>query len=100
MSPKNSLTSVRVPAEIKDKAASILAECGLTVSDATRMLLTKIVTDGALPPFLVMSEEQYDVWFREKVKESIEDTSPRVSSAEVMASVKERRKARLSEVSL
>ncbi|WP_171049009.1 type II toxin-antitoxin system RelB/DinJ family antitoxin [Rhizobium sp. MHM7A] len=80
MPPKNSLISVRVSEELKDQAASVLAQYGLTVSDATRILLTKIVNEGGLPPFLVSSPEQYDTWFRARVREAMEDTQTRNSS--------------------
>lgn len=90
MSEKNSLVSVRISEELKDQAAAVLAEHGLTVSDATRILLTKIVTEGGLPPFLVSSPEQYDTWFRAKVREAMEDTRPRIPHAQVMADIKER----------
>lgn len=90
MSEKNSLVSVRISEELKDKAAAVLAEHGLTVSDATRILLTKVVTEGGLPPFLVSSPEQYDNWFREKVREAMEDTRPRIPHAQAMAGIRGR----------
>jgi len=90
MSEKNSLVSVRISEELKDQAAAVLAEHGLTVSDVTRILLTKIVTEGGLPPFLVSSPEQYDTWFRAKVREAMEDTRPRIPHAQVMTDIKER----------
>jgi DNA-damage-inducible protein J len=40
---------VRIDENLKDEAASVLAELGLTVSDATRMMLTRIAKDRALP---------------------------------------------------
>jgi DNA-damage-inducible protein J len=90
MSEKNSLVSVRISEDLKDKAAAVLAEYGLTVSDATRILLTKIVSDGGLPPFLVTSPEQHDAWFRAKVLEAMEDTRPRIPHAQAMAEIKGR----------
>ncbi|QDQ29287.1 type II toxin-antitoxin system RelB/DinJ family antitoxin [Chitinimonas arctica] len=39
----------RISGHIKEEAASVLAEMGLSVSDAIRMLLTRIATDKALP---------------------------------------------------
>ncbi len=90
MSEKNSLVSVRISEDLKDKAAAVLAEYGLTVSDATRILLTKIVSDGGLPPFLVTTPEQHDAWFRAKVLEAMEDTRPRVPHEQAMAEIRSR----------
>jgi len=39
----------RVDGEIQERAAAVLADIGLTVSDAIRMLLTRIAKDGTLP---------------------------------------------------
>ena len=45
----NQLVQTRIDGAIKEEAASVLAAMGLTVSDAVRMLLTKIAHDHALP---------------------------------------------------
>ena len=39
----------RVDEEMRDEAAAVLAEMGLTVSDVIRMTLTKVAKEGALP---------------------------------------------------
>ncbi|MFM9974935.1 MAG: type II toxin-antitoxin system RelB/DinJ family antitoxin [Beijerinckiaceae bacterium] len=39
----------RMDEKLKDDAARVLAEMGLTVSDVVRMTLTRIAKDGALP---------------------------------------------------
>ena len=39
----------RIDGHIKEEAANVLAEMGLSVSDAIRMLLTRIAADKALP---------------------------------------------------
>jgi DNA-damage-inducible protein J len=39
----------RMDETIKNQAADVLAEMGLTVSDVVRMTLTRIARDGALP---------------------------------------------------
>ncbi len=43
------MVHVRVDQDIKDKAAETLASMGLTVSDAVRVFLTRVVADQALP---------------------------------------------------
>jgi len=39
----------RIDETLKDEAAAVLAEMGLTVSDVVRMTLTRIAKDKALP---------------------------------------------------
>jgi DNA-damage-inducible protein J len=39
----------RIDEAIKDEAAEVLAEMGLTVSDVVRMTLTRVANDRALP---------------------------------------------------
>ena len=39
----------RVDETVKDEAAAVLAQMGLTVSDVVRMTLTRVARDGALP---------------------------------------------------
>jgi DNA-damage-inducible protein J len=39
----------RIDEKIKDEAAAVLAEMGLTVSDVVRMTLTRVAKDKALP---------------------------------------------------
>jgi DNA-damage-inducible protein J len=45
----NQLVQTRIDGAIKEEAAVVLAAMGLTVSDAVRMLLTKIAREHALP---------------------------------------------------
>ena len=45
----NAVVRARIDEHIKEEAAAVLASMGLTVSDAFRMLLTKIAKEKALP---------------------------------------------------
>lgn len=45
----NSLVQARIDGAVKEEAAAVLASMGLTVSDAVRMLLTKVAKEHALP---------------------------------------------------
>jgi DNA-damage-inducible protein J len=45
----NALVQTRIDVTIKEEAAAVLAAMGLTVSDAVRLLLTKIAHDKTLP---------------------------------------------------
>jgi DNA-damage-inducible protein J len=45
----NALVTTRIDGAIKEQAATVLAAMGLTVSDAVRLMLTKVAHDHALP---------------------------------------------------
>jgi len=45
----NTVVRARIDERIKDEAAAVLAAMGLTVSDAFRMLLTRVAREKALP---------------------------------------------------
>lgn len=45
----NSVVRARINEQIKDEAAMVLATMGLTVSDAFRMMLTRVAKEQALP---------------------------------------------------
>ena len=47
------LVQARVDGEIKAQAAAALAEVGLTVSDAVRILLTKVAREKMMPLVLL-----------------------------------------------
>lgn len=93
-----SMLHVRVNAKLKADATETLASFGLTISDAVRILLTRITKEGGLPVGLTADPEAHDTWFRDKVKEALADTQPTVSHQQVMDEVqalidKKRRRA-------
>lgn len=45
----NQLVQARIDGAIKEEAAAVLAAMGLTVSDAVRLMLTKVAREHALP---------------------------------------------------
>jgi len=45
----NEIVRTRVDAAIKQEADTVLASMGLSISDAVRMLLTRVARDKALP---------------------------------------------------
>lgn len=91
----NALVQTRIEADVRDRAAAVLEDMGLTVSDAVRILLTRIANEGALPMELVSSSEAHDAWFRAKVIEALEDTRPDIPHEEVEAHFAKRREAAL-----
>jgi len=45
----NAVVRARIDESLKNEAAAVLADMGLTVSDAVRILLTKVAKEKALP---------------------------------------------------
>lgn len=45
----NALVQARIDGKVKEEAAAVLATMGLSVSDAVRLMLTKVAHDKALP---------------------------------------------------
>ncbi len=78
-----SMLHVRVDDELKAETTEKLAGFGLTVSDAVRILLTRITKEGGLPVGLTTDPEAHDVWFRYKVQEALADR-PTVPHKQVM----------------
>jgi DNA-damage-inducible protein J len=54
----NAIVRARVDQSVKDEASMVLAAMGLTISDAVRMMLTRVVREQALPfdPFIPNAE--------------------------------------------
>jgi DNA-damage-inducible protein J len=84
MAAQTSMLHIRVDDKLKADATEKLASFGLTVSDAVRILLTRIANEGALPAGLTADPEAYDAWFRAKVHEALADTYPAVPHRQVM----------------
>jgi DNA-damage-inducible protein J len=47
--PANAVVRARIDERIKEEATAVLAAMGLTVSDAVRILLTRVAREKALP---------------------------------------------------
>lgn len=88
MPAQTTMLHVRVDEALKTKAAAALSAVGLTLSDAVRILLTRVAAEGGLPPGLTTEPEGYDAWFRAKVQEALDDPSPSIPHEEVMAEMK------------
>ena len=84
MAARTSMLHVRVDDELKAQAAQTLANVGLTLSDAVRILLTRVAREGGLPAGLTADPEAYDDWFRAKVHEALNNTQPTISHERVM----------------
>ncbi len=91
--PANALVQTRIDPDVKERAAAILGEMGITVSDAVRILLTRTANEGALPFSLARNAAEHDAWFRAKVQEALDDPRPGIPHAEVKALFARRRAA-------
>ena len=89
MPAQTSMLHVRVDDHLKAKAADALAGVGLTLSDAVRILLTRVAREGGLPAGLTTDPDAYDAWFRAKVQEALDDTRPAVPHTEAMQQVQD-----------
>lgn len=89
MPAHTSMLHVRVDDALKIKAAAALESVGLTLSDAVRILLTRVAAEGGMPPGLTTDPDSYDVWFRAKVQEALDDPRPGVPHEQVMAEMKD-----------
>ncbi len=98
MAAQTSMLHIRVDEKLKAEAAEKLATFGLTVSDAVRILLTRIAKEGGLPAGLTTDPEAHDAWFRAKVREALADARPQISHRQVMddaqALIDKKRRAR------
>src|SRR5277367_3357408 len=91
----NAIVQTRIDAALKARAVAVLDNMGLTVSDAVRILLTRIAKEGALPFDFVTDPATHDAWFRAKVQQALEDSRPPIPHDQVEAHFAHRRAAAL-----
>jgi DNA-damage-inducible protein J len=84
MPARTSMLHVRVDDQLKAQATDALADVGLTLSDAVRILLTRVAAEGGLPAGLTMDQDAYDAWFRAKVQAALADQRPATPHEQVM----------------
>jgi DNA-damage-inducible protein J len=96
--PANALVQTRIDPAVKERAAAVLEELGITVSDAVRILLTRTANEGTLPFALTHNAAAHDAWFRAKVQEALDDLRPGIPHKKVEAHFAKRRTAALRKV--
>lgn len=98
MPARTSMIHVRVDDQLKADASDALAGVGLTLSDAVRILLTRVAREGGLPAGLTADPDAHDAWFRAKVRDALEDPRPETPHTHVMqdaqALIDKKRRAR------
>jgi DNA-damage-inducible protein J len=73
----NTVVRARIDERVKNEAAVVLAAMGLTVSDAFRLLLTKVAREKSLPfEPLVPNEETIEAMKAARRGELVEVNSP------------------------
>lgn len=89
MPAQTSMLHVRVDDALKEKAAQALDRVGLTLSDAVRILLTRVAAEGGMPAGLTVEPDAYDTWFRAKVQEALDEPGEGIPHEEVMRMMQE-----------
>lgn len=87
MPAQTSMLHVRVDDHLKAKAAQALEGVGLTLSDAVRILLTRVAAERGMPAGLTADPDAYDSWFRAKVREAMDDPRPSVPHDQAMQDI-------------
>ena len=94
----NALIQARVDPDTKAQASAVLEALGLTISDAVRILLTRIAREGALPMGFASDPATHDAWFRAKVQQALDDPRPAVADDVVEAQFAARRSRALASI--
>ena len=94
--PATALVQTDIDSDIKERAAAVLHEMGISVSDAVRIFLTRTAEEGALPFALTSDAEAHDRWFRAQVQEALDDPRPAIPHEEVKAYFDKRKAALLA----
>ena len=84
MTAQTSMLHIRLDDKLKAEATETLANFGLSVPDAVRMFLTRVIREGGLPVGVTTDPEAHDAWFRDKVREAMIDTRPGIPHQQVM----------------
>ena len=80
-----------IESDIRDRASEALAAQGLTIQEATYMLLADLAEGLPLPETLRLRKQAHDDWVRKMVQEALDDPRPLIPGEEVEAEFAERR---------
>ena len=75
---------IRISDQLKAEASDTLANFGLSVPEAVQLFLTCVVEEGGLPVGVTTDSKAHDAWFRNKVKEALQDREPSVPHEHIM----------------
>lgn len=85
------LVQARIDPELRDRAAYVLGKMGMTLSDAVRILLTRVANERGLPIGLTTDPQAHDAWFKSKVMEALAEHTPAIPAEDVEAHFARRR---------
>lgn len=74
---------------MRERATTALVGVGLTLSDAVRILLTRVAQEGGLPAGLTADPDAHDAWFRARVREALNDDCPALTHAGVSSAMRD-----------
>lgn len=81
----NALVTTRINEDIKHEASEVLSTMGLTVSDAVRLMLTKIAREKALPFEIWQPNEKTLAALREAESGTLKNMTLEEAQAEIGA---------------
>jgi addiction module RelB/DinJ family antitoxin len=76
--PASALVQTRIDPAVKERAAAVLEELGITVSDAVRILLTCTANEGALPFELIKTTPRTTLGSGQRFRKRLSLHFPRV----------------------
>jgi DNA-damage-inducible protein J len=82
----NAVVRARIDEKVKDDAAAVLSAVGLTVSDAFRLMMLRIVAEGRLPFDPIIPNKKTIAAIKEARRGGLKSYK---SSADVMAALNE-----------
>ena len=75
------------------KAGELLAEKGLTIDQATNILISRIAESGIVPDILLTPDHEHDGWFQAQVQEALDDPRQLIPGEDVDALFTQKRAA-------
>ncbi|WP_186392589.1 MULTISPECIES: type II toxin-antitoxin system RelB/DinJ family antitoxin [unclassified Pannonibacter] len=73
---------VRVDPELKAGAEQALENVGLSLSEAIRVFLHRVVRDNGMPVGLGSDPDTYERWIEERIEMALADRRPSVSGSD------------------
>jgi DNA-damage-inducible protein J len=95
---ETALVQTEVDIVVKERAAAVLGELGMTVSEAVEIFLMRTAEEGALPFKVADDSASHDAWFCAQVQEALNDPRPSLPNDIVESEFSQRRAAVLSKL--
>lgn len=82
MATTTQMLHVRLDPELKGNAERALESVGMSLSEAVRVFLHRVVRDNGMPVGIGSDPETYDRWIEKRLEMALADTRPMVSQAD------------------